>query len=121
VGRKVTGSFCIQKQSIINPPFNNTHGGTSFYKHKNDVTGKENIFKYSNKPLNTFNNYKKDYIIPEMHMANSMLNILLCSTLVTLETKDVIPVTNYYKVIKVIKNIKSNSVGVKLLSGSCDI
>jgi hypothetical protein len=61
------------------------------------------------------------YIMLEVHMANSMPNIPSCSTLVTLETKDVIPITNYCKAIKVIKNIESNSVGVKLLSGSCDI
>jgi hypothetical protein len=32
---------------------------------------------------------------------------------VTLETKDVTPVINYCKTIKVIKNVESNSVGVK--------
>jgi hypothetical protein len=50
-----------------------------------------------------------------------MPNIPSCSTLVTLESNDVIPVTNFCKAIKVIKNIESNSVGVKLLSGSCNI
>jgi hypothetical protein len=59
--------------------------------------------------------------MPEVHTANSMPNIPLCSTLVILETKDVIPITNYCMAIKVIKNIESNSVGVKPLSESCDI
>jgi hypothetical protein len=40
----------------------------------------------------------------------------LCCTFVILEAKDVIPITNYCKVIKIIKNIESNSVGVKFLS-----
>jgi hypothetical protein len=39
----------------------------------------------------------------------------------TLEIKDVIPITNYCRAMKVIKNVESNSVGVKFLSGSCDI
>jgi hypothetical protein len=50
-----------------------------------------------------------------------MPNIPSCSTLVTLETKDVIPITNFCKAIKVIRNIESNSIGVKSLSESCDI
>jgi hypothetical protein len=33
----------------------------------------------------------------------------------------VIPITNYCKTINIIKNVESNSVGVKSLSGSCDI
>jgi hypothetical protein len=41
--------------------------------------------------------------------------------LVTLETKDVIPIINYCTVIKIIKNVESNSIGIKSLSGSCDI
>jgi hypothetical protein len=55
--------------------------------------------------------------MPEVHTTNSILNIFSYSTLVALETKDVIPVTN----IEVIKNIESNSVGVKSSSGSCNI
>jgi hypothetical protein len=58
--------------------------------------------------------------MPEVHTSNSMPNIPSCSTLVTLEAKDVIPVTNYCKAIKIIKNIEPNSVGVESLSGSCD-
>jgi hypothetical protein len=53
-------------------------------------------------------------------MVSLMLNIPSCSTQVTLEAKDVIPVTNYWKAIKVIKNIESNSIEVKSLSGSYD-
>jgi hypothetical protein len=59
--------------------------------------------------------------MPEIRTANSMPNIPSCSTLVTLKTTDVIPVTNYCQAIKAIKNTKSNSIGIKSLSGSCDI
>jgi hypothetical protein len=55
-------------------------------------------------PLNNLCGCRQDYVI-----------------LVTQETKDVIPITNYCKAIKVIKNIESNSVGVKSLSRSCDV
>jgi hypothetical protein len=61
---------------------------------------------------------KQDYVNPEVHTANSMPNISSCFALVNLESKDIIPVTNYYKAIKVTKNKKSKSVGVKSLSGS---
>jgi hypothetical protein len=50
----------------------------------------------------------------EIHTANSMLKNPSCFTFLTLETY-------YYKAIKVYKNVESNSVGVKSLSGSCDI
>jgi hypothetical protein len=105
-----------------------------FWRHINDVTGKESIylnitdnflegtnFNYSCTPLNTLDGCRQDYVMLEVHTDNSIQNIPSCSTLVTLETKDVIPITNYCKAIKVIKNVESNSVGVKLLSGSCDI
>jgi hypothetical protein len=59
--------------------------------------------------------------MPEVHTANSMPNIPSCSTLVTLEAIDIIFITNYCKAIKVIKNIKSNSIKIKSLSGICDI
>jgi hypothetical protein len=62
-------------------------------------------FNYSCTPLNTLGGCRQDYVIPEVHTGNSMPNIPSCSTLITLE----------------IKNVESNSVGVKSLSGSCDI
>jgi hypothetical protein len=70
-------------------------------------------FKYSNKQL--FEKYKLQLFIhtlkysewlyarlcnTKMHTTNSIPNIPSCSTLVTLEAKDVIPVTNYCKAIK---------------------
>jgi hypothetical protein len=55
--------------------------------------------------------------MPEVHTTNFMPNIPPCSTLVTLKTKNIIPC----KTIKIIKNIKFNSVKVKSLSGSCNI
>jgi hypothetical protein len=64
---------------------------------------------------------KKDFIMLKIHTANSQSNIPSDSTLVTLETKDAIPETKYCKAIKVIKNLESNSVGIKPLSKSCDI
>jgi hypothetical protein len=112
---------------MVNPHLEAPYG---FWKHINNVTGKESIylntttnnflegtnFNYSCNPLNTPGGHRQDYIMPEVHTANSMPNIPSCSTLVTLEAKDVILVTNYCKAIKVIKNVESNSVGVKSLS-----
>jgi hypothetical protein len=46
---------------------------------------------------------------------------ITCSTLVTLEAKNVIPITNYCTGIKKIKNAESNSVGIKSLLRSCDV
>jgi pyruvate/oxaloacetate carboxyltransferase len=57
----------------------------------------------------------------EIKTANSMLNILSCSTLITLKTTNIIPVTNYSQAVKAIRNIESDSIGIKSLSGSCDI
>jgi hypothetical protein len=106
-----------------------------FWKHINDVTGKKSIylntatnnfleginFNYSCIPLNTLCSCRQDYLMPKVHTTNSMPNIPSCSSLVTLKTKNVIPITNYCKAIKVIKNIESNSIRVKSLSGSCDM
>jgi hypothetical protein len=41
---------------------------------------------------------------------NININFPLYSTLITLKTKDIILIINYYKTIKVIKNIESNLV-----------
>jgi hypothetical protein len=59
--------------------------------------------------------------MPELRTINSMPNIPLCSSVVVLPTKDVTPITNYCLVIKSIKNIKTNSIGIKSLSGTCDV
>jgi hypothetical protein len=50
-----------------------------------------------------------------------MPNIPSYSTIVSLKASNVIPVTNYCMAIKLINNTKSNSVGIKSLSGSCDL
>jgi hypothetical protein len=103
-----------------------------FWRDTNDKIGKESIylntatnnflegtnFNYSCISLNNLGTCRQDYIMPEVQIANSMLNIPSCFTLVTLEAKNAIPVTNYCKAIKVFKNIESNSKRLKLLSGS---
>jgi hypothetical protein len=63
----------------------------------------------------------EDYAMPEIRTINGMPNIPSCSTIVSLKASDVIPVTNYCMAIKLINNIESNSVGIKSLSGSCDL
>jgi hypothetical protein len=69
--------------------------------------------------LNNPGGYNQDYAKPDT--TNSMPNIPSCFTLVTLKAKNVIPITNFCKTIKIIKNIEFNSIGVKSLSGLCDI
>jgi hypothetical protein len=104
-----------------------------FWRHTNNATGKESIFlntatsnylegtnyNYSCTPLNDPGVCKQDYVMPEIRTANSMPNIPSCSTLVTLKTTDVIPVN--CQTVKTIKNTESNSIGIKSISGSCDI
>jgi hypothetical protein len=57
----------------------------------------------------------------EIRIVNGMPNIPSCSTIVTLKTSDVIPVTKFCMVVKLINNTESNSVGIKSLSGFCDL
>jgi hypothetical protein len=52
---------------------------------------------------------------------NSMPNIPSCSTIVVLPTKEMTPITNYYSAIKRIINIETRSIGIKSLSGTCDV
>jgi hypothetical protein len=59
--------------------------------------------------------------MPELHTTNSKANIPSCFTLVSLKAKNIIPIINYCKAIKVIRNTESNSVGIRSLSRSCDI
>jgi hypothetical protein len=42
-------------------------------------------------------------------------------TIVMLKASDIIPITKFCMAIKLINNTKSNSVGIKSLSGSCDL
>jgi hypothetical protein len=57
----------------------------------------------------------------EIRTINGMPNIPSCSTIVTLKAPDIIPVTKFCMVVKLINNTESNSVGIKSLSGSCDL
>jgi hypothetical protein len=106
-----------------------------FWKHTNNTTGKESVF------LNTANNNflegtnyncsctqktspgkrKTDYVMPELRTINSMPNIPSCSTIVVLPTKEVTPITNYCLTIKNIKNMETQSIGIKSLSGTGDV
>jgi hypothetical protein len=63
----------------------------------------------------------EDFAMPEIRTINRMPNIPSCSTIVSLKASDIIPVTNYCLSIKLINNTESNSVGIKSLSGSCDV
>jgi hypothetical protein len=78
-------------------------------------------FNYSSTLLNTPGGCRQDYVMPEVHMANPMPNIPSYSILITLETKNIIFITNYCTAIKIIKNVESNSVGIKSLLGFCDV
>jgi hypothetical protein len=43
-----------------------------------------------------------------------MPNILFCSTIVVLPTKEVTPITNYCSAIKGIKNMEIQSIGINM-------
>jgi hypothetical protein len=58
--------------------------------------------------------------MPEIRTINGMPNIPSCSTIVTLKTSDVIPITKFCMEVKLVNNTESKSVGIKSLSGSCD-
>jgi hypothetical protein len=50
-----------------------------------------------------------------------MSNICSCSTIVVLSTNEVIFIRNYCSAIKSIKNMETQSIGIKSLSGTCDV
>jgi hypothetical protein len=58
------------------------------------------------------NTRNKNYKIP---------NVPSCSTIVTLKPSDIIPVTNFCTVVKLINHTESKAVGIKSLSGFCDL
>jgi hypothetical protein len=64
---------------------------------------------------------KTDYVMPELRTINSMPNIPSCATIVVLPTNEVTPITNYCFVIKNIRNIKMQSIGIKFFLGICDV
>jgi hypothetical protein len=106
-----------------------------FWSHTNNQIGKESIFlntatnnflegtnyNYSCYPLNKPVNSMEDFAMPEIRTINGIPNIPSFSTIVTLKASDVIPVTKFYMTVKLINNTESNSVGIKSLSGSCDL
>jgi hypothetical protein len=106
-----------------------------FWCHTDNQTGKELIFlntasnnylegtnyNYGCRALNDPVNCMEDYAMPEIRTINGMQNIPSCSTIVSLKASDVIPVTKFCIAIKLINNTESNSVGIKSLSGSCDL
>jgi hypothetical protein len=57
----------------------------------------------------------------ELRMINSMPNIPSYATIVILPTNEVTPITNYCLAIKSIKNMETQSIGIKSLSGTCDM
>jgi hypothetical protein len=106
-----------------------------FWSDINNQTGKESIFlntasnnflegtnyNYSCYPLNKPVNCMEDFTMPEIRTVICMPNTPSCSTIVTLKASDVIPVTKFCMVVKLINNTESNSVGIKSLSGSWDL
>jgi hypothetical protein len=102
-----------------------------FWQHTNNQTGKESIFlntasnnflegtnyNYSWCPLNKPINCIENFAMLEIKTINGMPNVQL----VILKASDVIPVTKFCMAIKLINNTESNSVGIKSLSGSCDL
>jgi hypothetical protein len=106
-----------------------------FWHHTNNQTGKELIFlntasnnflegtnyNYSCRSLNDPSNCMEDFSMPEIRTINGMLTIPSCSTIVTLKILDFIIVTKFCMAVKFLNNTESNSVGIKSLSGSCDL
>jgi hypothetical protein len=106
-----------------------------YWHHTNNATGKEVIYlntasnnflegmnyNYSCKPLNRPVKCMEDFVMPEIRMINGMPNMVSCSTIVTIKALDIIPVTNFCTIVKLINNTESNAVGIKSLSGSCDL
>jgi hypothetical protein len=103
-----------------------------FWKHTNNTTRKESVFlntgnnnflkntnsNYSCTPVTSPGKYKTDYVMPELRTINSMFNTPSCATVVVLPTNEVTPVTNYCSTIK---SMETQSIGIKSLSGTCDV
>jgi hypothetical protein len=103
------------------------------WKHTNNATGKESVFlntannnflegtnyNYSCTPVTSPGKCKTDYVMLELRTINSMPNIPSCATVVILPTNEVTSVTNFCFAIKSIKNIETQSIGIKSLSGTC--
>jgi hypothetical protein len=61
------------------------------------------------------------FVLPEIRTINGIPNFPSCSTIVSLKASDIVPVTKFCMAVKLINNTESNSVGIKSLSGSCDL
>jgi hypothetical protein len=78
-------------------------------------------YNYSCTPITSPGKCKKDYVMPELRMINSMPNIPSGATIVVLPTNEVTPITNFCCAIKSIINMEIQSIGIKSLSGTCDV
>jgi hypothetical protein len=78
-------------------------------------------YNYSCHPLKKPINCMEDFAMPKIRTINGIPNVPSCSTIVTLKASDIIPVTKFCMAVKLINNTESNSVGIKSLSGSCDL
>jgi hypothetical protein len=61
------------------------------------------------------------FVMLEIRTINGMPNIPSCSTIATLKASDIIPVTKFCIAVKLTNNIEFNLVGIKSLSGPCDL
>jgi hypothetical protein len=78
-------------------------------------------YNYSCTPITSPRKCKTDYVMLELRTINSMPNIPSCASIVVLPTNEVIPVTNFCSAIKSIKNMETQSIGIKSPSGTCDV
>jgi hypothetical protein len=57
----------------------------------------------------------EDFSMPKIRTINGIPNIPSCSTIVTLKTSDITPVTNFRTTVKINKNIEVTSIGIRSL------
>jgi hypothetical protein len=77
-------------------------------------------YNYSYTPVISPGKCKRDYMMLELRTINSISNMPSGSMIVILPIKKVTLITNYCSVIKSIKNIKTQSIEIKSLSGTCE-
>jgi hypothetical protein len=78
-------------------------------------------YNYTCIPITSPGKYKTDYVMRELRRINSIPNIPSYATIVVLPTNEVTPITKYCSAIKSIKNMETQSIRIKSLSGTCDI
>jgi hypothetical protein len=100
-----------------------------------DTTEKESVFintaknnflegtnyNYSCTPITSPGKCKTNYVMPELRIINSMPNIPSCATIIVLTTNKITPITNYCSAIKSIRNMETQLIGIKSLSGTYDV